>query len=142
MFWLKRKLGPRVRTWHIEAVFVALVLGLLTFMTATSYIAWLGAAAVYVTWLYASIADRLSEGPAAERSGVECAWKLKPYYFGKEALWCLYFVALGAWPALAGSVIFIGYGVWRKAWRSYQVKERLNARHERSDGGREIPTPT
>jgi hypothetical protein len=120
MAWLKARLGPSVRTWHIEAVFVAGVLCTVSYVSGKGLIEWVGTLAVFFTWLHGSVADRLAEGPAAERSGVECAWKITPYFYTKEALWCVYFTWLGAWSALAGSALFLGYGVWRKAWRSYQ----------------------
>jgi len=121
MSWLKKRLGPKVRTWHVEAVFVAAALSLVAYLSGKGPIEWIGTAAVFTTWLHASVADRLAEGPAAERSGVECAWKLVPYYYTKEILWCVYFTWLGAWSALAGCALFIGYGLWRKAWRRYQA---------------------
>ena len=121
MAWIKGVLGPRVRTWHVEAVFVAVFLCSVAMWSKKGLIEWVGTLAVFFTWLHASVADRLAEGPAAERSGVECAWKLVPYYYDKEALWCAYFSWLGAWSALAGSVLFIGYGMWRRAWRRYQA---------------------
>jgi len=119
MAWIKRRL-PNVRTWQVEAVFVALVLSLVAVVSGKGLIEWVGTFAVFFTWMHASVADRLGEGPAAARSGVECAWKLAPYFYAKEVLWCTYFFWLGAWSALAGSALFLGYGVWRKTWREYQ----------------------
>ena len=118
--WLKGVLG--VRTWVVEALFVASVLSLVAFISGKGLLEWIGTLAVFFTWLHASVADRLAEGPAAARSGIECAWKLVPYFYTKEILWCLYFVGLGAWSALAGSVLFLGYGYWRRSWRLYQAR--------------------
>lgn len=118
MVWLKAQLGDGVRTWHIEAALVAIVLSTVAWVSGKGLIEWVGTLAVFFTFLHASVADRLSEGPAAERSGVECAWKVSWYFYIKEFLWCIYFAWLGAWSALAGAGLFVAYGLWRRAWRN------------------------
>ena len=33
-------------------------------------------------------------------------------------LWLVYFVAKGAWSAIAGVALFLAYPLWRRWWRS------------------------
>ena len=119
------------RTWHVEAFFVALVLVAISIISKKGMIEWIGTVAVFITFLYSSIADRLQEAEqlrahAHESIVVECHKKLPVYFYLKESLWLVYFFLLGAWSALAGVFIFIGYGWWRKYWRKYHpLKNKL-----------------
>lgn len=112
MAWLKLRTGWR--TWQLEACFVALVLSAVALVSRKGAIEWLGVAAVLITWMHASVADRLAAQPHA----VECHAWARRYWIAKECLWFVYFAWLGAWSALAGVVLFLAYTQWREAWRA------------------------
>ncbi len=75
-------------------------------------------AAVFLTFMHASVADRLQEQQAIKaQPDVWCHYKLKRYFLGKEALWILFFILIQSWAALLGSVIFFLYPFWRQWYR-------------------------
>lgn len=115
MIWLKRR--TRLRTWQIEACFVGSALAAVAIACGKDLVEWVGVVAVFFTWMHASVADRLAAQPHA----VQCHAWARRYWFVKEALWCLYFAAMGAWSALAGVALFLAYGPWRTAWRDHQA---------------------
>lgn len=107
-----------MKTWHGEALVMAAALFGVVAVTDPSWIQWVGAAAVWVTSRHMSVADRLREKEelGLERP-VECVHWLERYWIAKEGLWLVYFVTLGAWPALVGVGLFLGYPLWRRWWR-------------------------
>ncbi len=112
-------------TWHLEALFVATVLVAVAFVSGKGAVEWIGVGAVFFTWMHASVANRLEEAEAARAAArtkveVECFRWATRYFYMKEVLWFAYFLLLGAWSALAGTVLFLCYGPWRRAWRAYQ----------------------
>jgi hypothetical protein len=116
-----------VRTWHVELVFVALVLALVVLLTGDGPADWLTAAAVLLTFAHAQVADRLAEEQAARPvAAVEChAWAGR-YWTAKEALWALSFIFAGLWPALVGAGVFLVYPVWRGAYRRWKPLRRYS----------------
>lgn len=120
-------LGFRVRTWHVEAVCVAGALSIVAIWSGKGMIEWLGVAAVFFTWMHASVAHRLAEVQAEKEAKhtmteVECHRWTGRYFYLKEVLWFCYFIVLGAWSALAGTVLFLLYGWWRKMYRKYHPR--------------------
>ena len=113
-----------MNTWQREALVALVVLALPVCLLGVwaDPVQWFGVIAVWVSFMHAQVSDRLSAKQAARaRRGapvdVEChAWERR-YFVGKEALWCVYFVALEAWPALTGVALFLGYRWWR-GWRA------------------------
>lgn len=108
-----------IRTWHVELSFVAAILFIIALMTGATGLQFLGAAAVTLTFAHAQVAERLAEREAQRASSatVECYYMARRYFLGKEVLWCLYFIWLQAWPALAGVALFLAYPLWRRWWR-------------------------
>lgn len=109
-----------MKTWHVEFVFVALTLAVVTMVSGNhSATAWIGAAAVLLTFGHVQVSDRMAEREARRAEpDVAChRWSTR-YLVGKEMLWCLYFVQLRAWPALAGVALFLAYPLWRKFYRT------------------------
>lgn len=107
-----------IRTWHIETAVVYAVLATVVVATGGGTIEWVGAAAVALSFGHASISVRLAEREAArEVPTVHCHRWMTRYFLAKEALWCAYFLALGAWSALVGVGLFIAYPIWRRYWR-------------------------
>ncbi len=114
-----------LRTWQVEAAFVATLLIVVALLSGKGAREWLGVFAVFFTWSHASVADRLVESAAAARSSAaHCHRWAGRYYWAKETLWFGYFVWLGAWSAVAGCVLFLAWPLWRKAWRSAGPSQR------------------
>lgn len=107
-----------LRTWHIEALVVAIALIGVAVGTGGGALELLGAAAVLLTFGHAQVSERLAEREAArDKPSVDChRWALK-YFVGKEAVWFVYFVLHESWSALAGVILFLLYPLWRKYWR-------------------------
>ena len=112
------------KTWHAEAALVLLVLVFVSIASGRGWIEWVGVAAVWFAFMYTSVANRLEEAEVvhmkmSNKTLVECYRWLGRYLYIKETLWFIYFALLGAWSALAGVVIFLLYGPWRRLWRKY-----------------------
>lgn len=106
-------------TWQIEASAVASVLLAVLAVKGFSWTELAGSAAVFVTFMHAQVADRLADSQAdMEMPSVECWRWARRYFVGKEALWFVYFLAMKAWAALAGVLIFLLYPYWRKVYRA------------------------
>ena len=134
-----------MKTWHVEALVVAVALACVAVATGGKPVEWVGAVAVLLTFFHAQVGFRLSEAedgrakreaqalsqryehaankpPLAEVEAadakylihVECHRWLARYHVGKELVWLVYFVWLGAWSALVGVGIFLLYPLWRK----------------------------
>lgn len=97
------------------------VLALTVFFSGNSLKEWIGACAVFVTFLHAQVGDRMAAGQAAMPDpSVPChPWSTR-YYVSKEFLWIIYFILSGTWSALAGGFIFLLYPFWRKYYRLRQ----------------------
>ena len=107
-----------VKTWHFELGVVAAVLAAVVVCTGGSYVEWIGAAAVTLSFVHAQVADRLAEKDAARpKPAVACHRWATRYLVGKEALWLAYFVIHQSWSALAGVGLFLAFPVWRRLWR-------------------------
>lgn len=114
-----------MKTWHFEASFVALVLLIVIVGTGGPWIEWVGSAAVFFGFCYASVSFRMSEQVAyhEQQTGVTVVscykWSTR-YYFLKEVLFFAYFAGIGAWSALVGVFVFILYPLWRRLWRKWK----------------------
>ena len=122
MEWLKKTF--HCYTYHIEGGIVLIVLLMATALTDKSWIEYIGVAAVFFTFMHATIAEYMREAEAkrAQNNGevlVACHHKLPYYFYAKELCWFTYFFLLGAHAALAGVIIFLLYQPWRKLWRKY-----------------------
>lgn len=118
-----------IQTWHIELVFVAIVLVVVGIISGKGLVEWIGIIAVLFNFAYVQIADRLEEREAKryhidKKVEVHCYWKLKYYFYAKEISFFAYFFLLHAWAALVGVFIFLLYPIWRKAWRKYHPLDR------------------
>ena len=85
-------------------------------VTGGSVVEFVGAAAVFLGFMHAEIADRMVERearrPVAE---IECYPWARRYFLAKELLWLSYFIAHKSYAALAGVAVFVVYPLWR-AW--------------------------
>lgn len=114
----------RCNTYHIENVFVLLILIGVAFFTDKGWIEYIGVLAVFFSFNHASIAEYMREAEArreVEEAGimVTCHYKLPHYFYAKEICWFAYFFLLGAHSALVGVIIFLLYQPWRRLWRKY-----------------------
>lgn len=133
--------GPKKgKTWHYEAIVVAVALVLVALYTSPSLSAalsdveflkeflviWISAAAVFGSFLHAQVGTYMAEDMGSTEEPItECYHKLGGYWVYKEVAWFLVFLLSGAYPAIAGNVIFLLFPVWRKIYKG--ERERLNA---------------
>ncbi len=121
--WLLNKKRTRP-TWHYEAAVVAIVLFAVAFVTSPDMgeapytkflIVWLSALAVFGSFLHPKVGYRMAEAlKAAGASDTSCyEWSGK-YWLVKEVTWLAVFLLSGAYPAVAGALLFILYPAWRK----------------------------
>lgn len=111
---------PFTKTWHYEATIVLLILCLTVYLSGNQLIEYLGALAVFFTFMLIEIQDRTNEKEALKAVPDNECYHLAPYYlYLKELLWISYFICKGAHSAIIGSVIFLLYPWWRKAYRRY-----------------------
>lgn len=104
----------KLRTWHKEAAVVGAVLTTVAW-AKDQPIEWLGALAVFLTFMHAQVSFRLSESESRKTlAQVDYHWKAQYYFLAKETCWFLYFIWLGAWSALIGVIVFLLYPLWRK----------------------------
>jgi hypothetical protein len=61
---------------------------------------------------------------ASKAPTVSCYEWSGRYWLGKEILWFFVFLLSGAYPAIAGNIIFIIY----PAWRQIHIEERKKIR--------------
>jgi len=113
-----------IKTWIIEYVLVGIILIAVALISHKGWIEWIGVLAVFLNFGYVQIADRMEEKEAQKfhinkKADIECYWKLKYYFYGKEILWFAYFLLLGAYSALAGVILFLLYPWWRKVYRKH-----------------------
>ena len=111
----------RIRTWHVESFFVALVLGLSTLLLTQGRAQdWVATIAVWITFGHASVAHRLEEVQAKRATPeVHCRQWLTRYLVAKESCWILAFVWAGLYPPLVGTALFLLYPAWRRLYRAY-----------------------
>ncbi len=113
-----------IHPYQTEMAVVLCLLSAVAIISEKGLIEWIGVVAVFLTFGYSSVSDRLREVQEvrAEKDKhveVECYRWLNYYFWGKEILWFFYFLFLGAWSALAGVFIFLLYPFWRRLWRKY-----------------------
>jgi hypothetical protein len=113
------------------------ILAAVPFIAGAPWTEWLGVFAVWFSFHHATVADRLSEAERfreLERPNkldiappgwldhldhrVHCWRKERHYFILKEVFWLAYFVALEAWSALVGVILFLGYRGWRSYYRT------------------------
>ena len=110
----------KFETWMAESAVVALILGVVAYLTGNRLVDWIGAGAVLYGFKHASVSHRLAESQEAKPiPEVSCYRKLQQFFIIKEVLWVTYFIMLGSYVPLVGCGIFILSPFWwqRKFWR-------------------------
>lgn len=123
IYWLKTNTFLN-KTYYWEALFVLMILCITGYVSDKGWKEWIGVAAVFLTFMHASVAERLSESEGhrktkGEEIYVDCYYKLPIYFYSKEICYFAYFIILGAWSAVVGVLIFLAYPIWRKQWRKF-----------------------
>ena len=117
-----------VKTWHIENAVVAVALLIVWACSGHRAIELVGCAAVFCGFCHASIAERMREREAArDVPSVECHRQSTWFFVTKEVAWLAYFVAMHAYSALVGCVLFAAYPLYRKVWRRCHPMEPVNS---------------
>ena len=107
-----------MKTWHKEAIVVAVVLIVQLFFTHFYYSEIICSLVVFFTFLHAQVADRMQERQAIlEKPDVHCYWKSNWFFTIKECLWITFFIMIKSYAALSGAILFSLYPFWRKYWR-------------------------
>jgi len=107
-----------MKTWHGEAIVVAVVLFVQLFFTHFALPEIICSLAVLFTFLHAQVADRMQEHQATlEKPDIHCYWKSNWFFVIKEMLWISFFLMTSAYAALSGAIVFCLYPFWRKYWR-------------------------
>lgn len=137
---LARRLAwpKRGHTWHYEAATVAFILLIVASATTPLLdiahitdqldvfkqflIVWLSAAAVFGSFLHAQVGTYMAEDMShTEVPLTPCYPKLGEYWVYKELFWFLVFLISGAYPAIAGNIIFLVFPAWRKIYKEERV---------------------
>jgi hypothetical protein len=112
---------PYSKTWHYEASVVIFVLFITVYLSGNQLLEYVGALAVFFTFMLLEIQDRSNEKEKQRAIPDNECFHLSPVYlYIKETLWISYFLLKGAHSALVGSFIFILYPLWRKIFRKYR----------------------
>lgn len=116
---------PRVHIYHIEDIFVLLVLGATAYFSRGNYIEWIGVVAGFMAFKHIVIAFRLEDVLAQKEKNGDTAFhshgKQAQFFYAKESIWLLYFVLLGAWSATISIVMFLMYPLWHKVRMKYHT---------------------
>ncbi|OHB24103.1 MAG: hypothetical protein A2542_02900 [Parcubacteria group bacterium RIFOXYD2_FULL_52_8] len=84
---------------------------------------WIGVLGVTLTFEYQVLSTYLREhAEAKKRKGnhkkSDFIYKeIQVLFYVKEVIWITYFLTLGAYSALVGTILFILYGAWRRVYR-------------------------
>lgn len=125
LFVLKLKSIFGVKTFVIESAFVLISLCSTAFFMGKEWQEWIAVFAVYFTFKHASVSNRMEEqeglrASKGEKITVSCYKKSTHFFYAKEVLWFAYFSLSGSYSALAGVIVFLLYGWWRKAYRKHK----------------------
>lgn len=102
-----------------EAMLVLVLLSTIAYLSGCKPTDWLGAAAVFITFLHGQLSFDMQESqgkmPVATVQNYHWSSRL---FVTKEILWIATFMMTGSWPLCAGSVIFATYPRWRAFLRA------------------------
>lgn len=113
-----------IRTWHLEAFMVAVVLAFVAVATGNHWREWVCAAGVLGSFMHAQVSDRLAEREASRAvPAVDCHRMARVYFIACEIAWFAYFASGRCWSALVGCALFLAYPAWRRWWRTHRPLE-------------------
>jgi hypothetical protein len=114
----------KIRTWMWEAGFVWLCLSTTTLLTKGGFVDWLATVAIWISFLYTSICDRLGELEKPPSEGSKAFRVAQRLLQLREALWFLYFWMVGSYSVLVGVMLFLLYPLWRRFYRNLYPRDR------------------
>ncbi len=118
----ERSLGTKAH--YFETGFVLLVLSLTALISGKGLVEWVGVFGVVFTFEYQVLSTYLREHAEARKKigkhvKSDSIYKeIQFLFYAKEVIWISYFLLLGAYSAIVGTIVFICYGVWRKLYRN------------------------
>lgn len=121
---LERHTPKSFHVFHIEDIFVALVLIGTALFFGENYIEWIGVLAVFMAFKHTVVAFRLEDTVQTMERHAHISHpknRQAQLFYTKEILWFIYFVLLGAWSALVGVILFLLYPFWHKARKKYHT---------------------
>ena len=119
---LEKTFGVKVH--FIETGIVLLILSATAVLSGKGWVEWVGVFGVVFTFEYQVLSTYLAEhGEARKRIGKhtksDFVYKeIQFLYYTKEIVWISYFLLLGAYSAIVGTIVFISYGIWRRLYRN------------------------
>lgn len=114
-----------IKLHYIETLIVAIILSAVALISKKGAVEWFGVVGVILTFEYQVLSTYLTEHSEARKrikSDVKSDTvhkEIRIIYLLKECIWVVYFIFLGAYSALVGSIIFILYAYWRKTYRKH-----------------------
>ncbi len=116
--------GPHMWQYEVLLVGILLIINLMIF--DLRWQEWVAVIAIIFTFMHGQVARYLSEAEMIEyHSGSRIFQKRSSshkesfFYLAKEIMWFAYFISLGAYTAILGTVLFIIYPFWRTFYRKY-----------------------
>lgn len=112
-----------VKSHYFETGFVFIVLATTAIISHRGLVEWVGVFGVTFTFEYQVLSTYLREHAEARQKrgkNVKSDFIYKEIqflFYSKEVVWITYFLLLGAYSALVGTLLFICYGIWRKLYR-------------------------
>ena len=119
---IESSLGTKAH--YFETGFVFVVLAVTAILSDKGWVEWVGVFGVTFTFEYQVLSTYLREhAEARKKIGrhviSDFIYKqIQFLFYTKEAVWITYFLLLGAYSAIVGTIVFISYGIWRKLYRN------------------------
>jgi hypothetical protein len=115
-------MGTKVH--YFETGFVFLILAGTALISDKGWVEWVGVFGVIFTFEYQVLSTYLREhAEARKKIGKDVRSdfiykEIQFLFYTKELIWITYFLLLGAYSAIVGTIVFICYGIWRKLYRN------------------------
>jgi hypothetical protein len=108
----------RIKTWMVESLVVAGILSASILIHPFKLSELICGVAVWITFMHGQVSDRMQEKQSQmSNPDVSCyKWSTR-YFLLKEAMWITFFLMIGSYSALVGSLVFFVYPFWRKFYR-------------------------
>lgn len=107
----------------VEAAITGMTLSLIAVMSGSKLTDWMGATAVFITFLHWQMSYSMQESLSTRQTenSSNYHWSAR-LFVAKEVLWLVTFALSGCYPLCAGSLLFATYPRWR-AWTRRENNE-------------------
>lgn len=118
---LEKRMGPKAH--YVETAIVFFIIAVTALISGKGWVEWVGVLGVTFTFEYQVLSTYLREHAEAKKKrglhGKSDGFykEIQILYYAKELIWVLYFIVLGAYSAIVGTIVFILYGAWRRMYR-------------------------